>query len=193
MMRAIIVLLACVCSVSAFVNTNVARSSIALNSFAGGLPGADGPEPGSKNFDPLKLAEQSPQWVPFFREAEIKHGRIAMLATLGWIAGDFGHIGNVNTASSFTAHNDAVTSGAMVQILIWTSLLEHISIPAVQATMKGERAPGYFGFDPLGFGKDPANFKKLEVNELKNGRLAMLAFGGIATQAALGHTSFPYL
>ena len=37
-----------------------------------GLAGADGPE--SKNFDPLGLAEKAPEWVPWFREAEIKHG-----------------------------------------------------------------------------------------------------------------------
>lgn len=42
--------------------------------FAGGLMGADGPEPNSKNFDPLGLAAANPQNVLFFREAEIKVG-----------------------------------------------------------------------------------------------------------------------
>ena len=184
-------MLACLCSVSAFVNNNVARSSLTCYAFAGGLPGADGPEPGSKNFDPLKLSETNPEFIRFFREAELKHGRVAMLATAGWIAADFFRVGNVNTLSSFTAHNDAVSSGAMVQILLWTSLIEFVSIPAVQATMKGEREPGDFAFDPMGFGKN--GMKSMQVKELKNGRLAMLAFGGIATQTALGHTTFPYL
>jgi hypothetical protein len=48
-----------------------------------GLAGADGPE--SKNFDPAKFAESSAEWIPFFREAELKHGRIAMLATAGYL------------------------------------------------------------------------------------------------------------
>jgi hypothetical protein len=51
--------------------------------------------------------------------------------------------------------------------------------------------PGDFSFDPLGLGKVPANFKKYQINELKNGRLAMLAFSGIVTQAALTGKDFP--
>lgn len=44
-------------------------TAIAMNAkFAGGLPGGGGPE--MRNFDPLKLSEKSPDWVPFFREAE---------------------------------------------------------------------------------------------------------------------------
>jgi hypothetical protein len=31
------------------------------------------------------------------------------------------------------------------------------------------------------------------VSEIKNGRLAMLAFGGIATQAVLTSGGFPYM
>lgn len=40
--------------------------------FAGGLIGAGGPEPNSKNFDPLGLAAAKPENVLFYREAEIK-------------------------------------------------------------------------------------------------------------------------
>ena len=91
------------------VNKVVTKSS-ALNAFAGGLKGNEGPE--LKNFDPLKFSENSPEWVPFFREAEIKHGRIAMLATLGWIAADFVKLpGDVHAVSSLAAHNAAVSSG----------------------------------------------------------------------------------
>jgi hypothetical protein len=94
------------------------RSSVTLNAFAGGLTGNEGPE--MKNFDPLKFSEKSPEWVPFFREAELKHGRISMLATLGYIVADFVKLpGDVHQVSSLAAHDVAVKSGAMIQILFW--------------------------------------------------------------------------
>lgn len=158
-----------------------------------GMPGADGPE--LKNFDPLKLAESSPEWVPWFREAELKHGRIAMLAAAGYAAVDLGvtlpdHAG----IGSFAAHNSAVASGAMVQILIWTSILEHVTLNAVTKGLKdGTHTPGNYMFNPLNFGKSAKEMEKLQVNELKNGRLAMMAISGMVTADALtGGHGFPY-
>jgi light-harvesting complex I chlorophyll a/b binding protein 1 len=55
------------------------------------------------------------------------------------------------------------------------------------------RASGEFSFDPLGLSKDPRNKERYALSEIKNGRLAMLAFSGIATQAALfPDKTFPY-
>eukprot|EP00968_Pinguiococcus_pyrenoidosus_P021665 scaffold2875_cov247-Pinguiococcus_pyrenoidosus.AAC.21 len=109
MFRSVLALAALVASASAFQAGRVARSrtSALRMDFAGGLiaagtaparegrekpngfaccpAGGDGPEPFSKNFDPLGLAEKSPELIPYFREAEIKHGRICMLATLGMV------------------------------------------------------------------------------------------------------------
>ena len=47
------------------------------------------------------------------------------------------------------------------------------------------RAPGDFSFDPLGLGKDQRSKERYATSEVKNGRLAMLAFAGIVTQSAL--------
>jgi hypothetical protein len=46
-------------------------------------------------------------------------------------------------------------------------------------------------FDPLAL-KKSSSYEKYRINEIKNGRLAMLAFSGICTQAALTGKSFPY-
>lgn len=83
--------LAMVGSTEAFVAPSAARAALATSNsldtsrgsttamratpsmeFAGGLRGADGPEPNSKNFDPLGFAEANPDNLLFFREAEIK-------------------------------------------------------------------------------------------------------------------------
>lgn len=142
----LIVSLACA---SAFVPSTTRSSSVALSmSFAKGLPGNAGPE--LKNFDPLKFSENSPEWVPWFREAELKHGRIAMLATLGWIVADFVKLpGEVHNVSSLNAHTAAVSSGALLQVLFWVSLLEFVSIGAVVNLDKSDRAPGNLSIDKI--------------------------------------------
>jgi light-harvesting complex I chlorophyll a/b binding protein 4 len=43
---------------------------------------------------------------------------------------------------------------------------------------------GYPGFDPLGFSK--GNFKELQTKEIKNGRIAMVAFMGFVLQVRRG-------
>jgi Chlorophyll A-B binding protein len=40
-------------------------------------------------FDPLKLSETYEPLLPWFRESELRHGRTAMLAVVGFIVQDF--------------------------------------------------------------------------------------------------------
>lgn len=49
----------------------------------------------------------------------------------------------------------------------------------------GDRAPGEFGFNPLGFGKTPASAANLAEKEIANGRLAMWAAAGLLAQESL--------
>mmetsp|Transcript_27380 Transcript_27380/g.37736 ORF Transcript_27380/g.37736 Transcript_27380/m.37736 type:complete len:204 (+) Transcript_27380:99-710(+) len=149
---------------------------------------------GDVGFDPLGFSN----WIDvrWLREAELKHGRISMLAVLGFVATSFVQLpGEVHQVSVVAAHDAAVKSGAMSQILLWTSLFELVSFKAVSEMLEGSgRAPGDFGFDPLKFsaGKSDKVKEEFAVKELKNGRLAMLAFSGLVTQAVLTGKDFPY-
>mmetsp|Transcript_41062 Transcript_41062/g.101327 ORF Transcript_41062/g.101327 Transcript_41062/m.101327 type:complete len:203 (-) Transcript_41062:167-775(-) len=151
---------------------------------------------GDAGFDPLGFSTVNMLWM---REAEIKHSRLAMLATAGWVAVDLGArfpgAGADYTAvpSSLAAHDAMVSHGDMYILLILASIIETVALFGTMQMIKGEtdRKPGDFYFDPMNMakGKDSS---KMATNEIKNGRLAMVAFSGIVTQAALGHASFPY-
>ena len=79
-------------------------------------------------------------------------------------------------------------------MLVVVSTLEFANGAAIYDQAKGSgRKAGEFNFDPLGLGKDPKARARYQVNEIKNGRLAMLAFAGIVTQAAtFPDKAFPY-
>jgi hypothetical protein len=94
-----------------------------------------------------------------------------------------------------TAHDALVKQGGMIQLNLWFSFAEIISTVAVVEMLNGSgRAPGNFGFDPAGFlkGKSEAEVKSMELKELTNGRLAMMAFSGMVTQAVLYDSHFPF-
>lgn len=134
-------------------------------------------------------------------EAEVKHGRIAMMAVTGWIACDFGlrfpGAGEPFTSipSSYLAHNTLVEQGTMGVMLLAVGLIEMSTGAALVQVSKGEleRDAGDFQFGSKYMDKmDAAGKLNMATKEINNGRLAMLAFGGIATQTALGYESFPY-
>lgn len=138
---------------------------------------------GNVGFDPLGLAEQ---WdIKWMREAELKNGRAAMLATLGfvvqeyWTLPGFDHVDDSNLAPA------VVGISPMLQIVFGMGIIEFWSnngnVTAETMFKDPSRKPGQLGFDPLGLGKgkSPAEMETLELQELKNGRLAMLAIGGM--------------
>ena len=79
-------------------------------------------------------------------------------------------------------------------MLCVAAVLELMSGAAVYNQALGSgRVAGEFHFDPLGLSKNAKNKERFAVNEIKNGRLAMLAFAGIVTQAAaFPDKIFPY-
>jgi len=96
--------------------------------------------------------------------------------------------------TALSAHDDMVASGNMGFLLLVGFGLELMSGVALYEAAKGSgREAGDYAFDPMGFGKDPKKLETLKLKEIKNGRLAMLAFSGIITQAALTGKSFPFV
>ena len=85
---------------------------------------------GEKGFDPLGVTDALPvYWV---REAELKHGRVCMLATVGWIATDLGarFPGEKfqSVANSVEAHDKMVEAGYMLPFLGAIGIFELFSL-----------------------------------------------------------------
>mmetsp|Transcript_13826 Transcript_13826/g.42846 ORF Transcript_13826/g.42846 Transcript_13826/m.42846 type:complete len:210 (-) Transcript_13826:86-715(-) len=170
-----------------------AEGTFDYSSIAGGEAGMGG----RYDFDPMNFAGRYPGMVPWFREAELKHGRMCMLATIGMVVPAFVRVPGEQFQGSYIgweAHDRLVASGALGQILLFVGLFETLAgIPAVVATMNGEREAGDFDFGGTFKPTDPAELRRKQTAELKNGRLAMLAFSGQVTQAALTHHDAPFL
>eukprot|EP00971_Amphidinium_carterae_P082347 1628178-Amphidinium_carterae.1 len=147
-----------------------------------------------EGFDPMGFSLALD--IRWLREAELKHGRIAMLATAGWIATDLGMRlpGPAYQVSTIEAHDAMVKFGPMAQILIWLGIVEVFSFLAITNMMEGttDRQPGDYGLRRL-YPKDEEGQYEMQLKELRNGRLAMLAFSGIATTAVLTGKTWPFL
>jgi light-harvesting complex I chlorophyll a/b binding protein 1 len=124
-----------------------------------------------------------------------------MMATLGFAAVDSG-LRVFPTPEAYegltavTAHDALVKNGAMGQLLLWISFAEIFSTVATIQMLNGSgRAAGDFGFDPMGFSKNKSDAAKenMALKEITNGRLAMMAFSGMVTQAVLTQGPFPYV
>ncbi len=160
----------------------------------------DGSMAGDVGFDPLGFSTAFEPYFPlsYLREAEIKHGRVCMLAWLGYVLVDAGFrapgASKLGDVTSYTAHDAAVTSGHMWFLLLACGVFEICSIPAIQESMAGKRVPGDFAWDPLKVMKDEKTAARWRLSEIKHCRLAMMAFSAVVTQEHIvhGHVGFPY-
>lgn len=145
-------------------------------------------------FDPLRISDYFP--MDYLREAELKHGRICMLATVGFVTVDLGGVVHPlgQGLSSVEAHDVMCENGVMGNALVWIGFAELTSYIGVAEMLQGSgREPGDFGLGKRYLvGKSEEQIKKLQYQEIMNGRLAMLAFGGMVTQAVLVNPHFPY-
>jgi Chlorophyll A-B binding protein len=120
-----------------------------------------------------------------------------MLAIVGYITTDLGIILHPYGAglTSATAHDVMVEKGVMGNALVWIGGFEIVSWLAISEMLQGSgREAGDFGFgNKFMDGKSAEEVKKLKYQEIMNGRLAMMAFGGAVTQSVLYDVGFPYI
>lgn len=101
-----------------------------------------------------------------------------MLGVLGWVFPDIFRLPfpYFKALDPVAAHDYFVSTGGMSQILLFVIFMEVFGAIALRETLEGDREPGYFGFDPLGLGKNPATYKRYQENEIKNGEFLRTVF-----------------
>eukprot|EP00285_Hemiselmis_virescens_P013502 CAMPEP_0173391686 /NCGR_PEP_ID=MMETSP1356-20130122/18526_1 /TAXON_ID=77927 ORGANISM="Hemiselmis virescens, Strain PCC157" /NCGR_SAMPLE_ID=MMETSP1356 /ASSEMBLY_ACC=CAM_ASM_000847 /LENGTH=329 /DNA_ID=CAMNT_0014349357 /DNA_START=58 /DNA_END=1043 /DNA_ORIENTATION=+ len=165
--------------------------------------------PGNKGFDPLGFASRGDLLLQY-REAELKHARLAMLAAVGWASSELLHpklvalIGKPEAswlqpgASGALEKAPSVLNGGLTNVppVAWgllalaTGIVEVWRMLAV-AGKPNSFTPGDLGFDPLKIYEEAGTSERraLELKEINNGRLAMVAIAVFAGQEFLADQS----
>lgn len=143
----------------------------------------DGSMIGDVGFDPLELSNIQTD-LNYARTAELKHGRIAMLAVTGFFVQEYIHLPGADYQNSNPLEAiSTVPTSANIQILLGCAVVELATLDKTY----GDGEPGDLGWDPAFVlnGKSQEQIDDLKLKELSNGRLAMMAFLGQVVQTAL--------
>jgi len=172
--------------------------------FCAGLPGALAPV---GEFDPLNFLEDLPvQEIKRYREAEVTHGRVSMLACIGYLVAEKFHPlfnGEVTgPANSHLAQVQQISPFFFAWLVTaiavsefgrartgWEEPVEAIkkNVDVEGKTwlskLNDDYYPGDIGFDPLGIKPtDGEEFATMATKELQHGRLAMIGAMGMIVQ-----------
>jgi len=157
-----------------------------------GLPGAISP---LGFFDPVGFTKDMElTGVKRFREAEVMHGRVAMMASIGYIIGE----STPTIAYGMDVHH-TIANNQIPEIpgtVLFPFFLAINIAEALRAnigwnepglaplfTLRDSYYPGDINFDPLGLKpSDGKDFANMQSKELSHGRLAMLAAAGMCVQ-----------
>jgi len=145
-------------------------------------------------FDPLGFCEDASDGkIKFYREVELKHGRVAMLAALGFLVGEQFHplFGGEIDVPSYIAFQETPLQTFWPAVVLAISIAEVFSVFSFNTpfgggekwSIRSDYTNGDLGFDPLGLKPtNPAELKEIQNKELNNGRLAMIAVAGMVAQ-----------
>lgn len=145
---------------------------------------------GNVGFDPLGLANNEEQ-LKDYREAEIKHARLAMLAAIGWPISeledrDIASYFNIPSVLDDGDRVPSILNGGLDRIdpRFWGFCLGMSAAIDMYGISKSRRGspdyfPGNLGFDPLSlFPPDKEGRENMKLAEIKHGRVAMLGVVG---------------
>lgn len=171
-----------------------AEAAAKKGEFCYGLPGSIAP---FEEFDPFNLsADLTFDQVRTWREAELAHCRVGMLAAAGFLVQEKFH-------PLFSGDGGpAIEQIPKLPVFMWFAMTLGIGVceayrvqvgwsnpnepDHVFQKLKPTYVPGDIGWDPLGLKPtDPEEFKVMQTKELQNGRLAMLAAAGFMAQEAV--------
>lgn len=121
----------------------------------------DGSMPGDAGFDPLRLAETQTHLL-VYREAEVKHGRLAMLAVAGWVLSELVPHGPDSLLQTTAGRAPSVLNGGLGEVsgFFWLFLLAifaQLESNTLEYQLDGWQSsgktwkyvPGDWSFDPL--------------------------------------------
>ena len=150
-------------------------------------------------WDPLGLSkfddpEIAAQQFRRRRIVELQHGRVAMLACIGYIVPEYFRFPGFCAPSQSLAFTDipnglkgaaAVPLAGWLQIVTFVGIIEVYNLQTIQNDVLGDYGYGAFGL-PFGKKIEDAEKKTKSLNaEINNGRLAMMAIIGMFFQDGL--------
>ncbi|XP_061989060.1 chlorophyll a-b binding protein 7, chloroplastic isoform X2 [Rosa rugosa] len=139
--------------------------------------------PGDYGFDVVGLSKDPVAFQRYFN-FEILHARWAMLAAFGALVPEI-----LDLLGAFHFVEPVWWRVGYSKLKVGPEYARYCGIEALEPLgiyLPGDiNYPGGELFDPLNLSKDPVAFEELKVKEIKNGRLAMVAWLGFYSQAAL--------
>ena len=184
-------------SAAAFAPASAPRAATQLSAKLAPLdeaPGAGIFGASGEVWDPINMQDgRSREQMKYFQEAEIKHGRIAMLASLGFLVAEPFHplFGGAIDAPSYLAFQATPlqTFWPAVLLVIGAYEITTSALPNFKLLdegwweLKADYQPGENGFDPLGLKPtDEAELKVMKTKEINHCRLAMIGIAGMVGQ-----------